>query len=45
MAYRITQLSPIQRIEMEMAGAAGIKLSAQRGGDGGGDKLAGLSSA
>src|SRR3954452_10794750 len=40
MADGVSQLGAVQRVEMELADAAGIELAAQFGGDGGGDQLA-----
>jgi len=42
MADRISQLGAVQRVEVEVAHPARIKLGAQLGGDGGGDELASL---
>src|SRR4051812_25242389 len=41
MADGISQLGAVQRVEMELADAAGVKLAAQLRRDGGGDELAG----
>ena len=40
MADRVAELGPVERVEMEVADAAGIKLAAEFGGDGRGDQLA-----
>src|SRR3954462_8799394 len=40
MADRISELGAVQGVEMELADAAGIKLAAKLGSDGGGDELA-----
>src|SRR5688572_22033397 len=40
-ADRISELGPVQRVEMELADAAGIELAAQFRRDRGGDQLAG----
>src|SRR3954468_19820574 len=39
-ADRISELGAVQGVEMELADAAGIKLAAKLGRDGGGDELA-----
>src|SRR4051812_3916165 len=40
MADRVSKLGAIQRVEVEVADPAGIKLRAKLGGDGGSDELA-----
>ena len=39
MADRVAELGPVERVEMEVADAAGIELTAELGGDGRGDQL------
>src|SRR3546814_17731525 len=41
MTNRVGELGPVQGVEVEMTDAAGVKLTAELGGDGGGDELAG----
>src|SRR4051812_16996850 len=39
MADRVAELGSVERVEMEMADAAGVKLPGELGGDSGGDQL------